>query len=506
MGAGFIVAGTHSGCGKTTISLGLMACLRKKGYVVQAFKAGPDFIDAGLHRLVTGRPSRNLDIWMCGDDFVKNSFERHSSRADVSIIEGVMGIFDGEDSTARLAQLLKVPVVLVVDAFGMAETASAIVNGIVEKATRDFRDIKFKGVVFNRVSSEAHLKRLTKGLEIPCLGYLPKDKRFSIPSRHLGLVTAEEKPITDEAIDRLAELMAKHVNIGEIVNNRATDQQTSRPAGNYGKNLFLKNYCSTALLRYCSTSRRLAIARDRAFSFYYEDNLDILRELGFELIEFSPLNNRELPEDIDGLYIGGGYPEEYAEVLSHNKELINAIKKASLEGIPIYAECGGLIYLSEGIEKNGSFFPMTGILPLRIKMQNRPVLGYREVLFRRSEVRGQKSEIGNQKSEVREVRSQRSEVRNQKSEVGSQTTGIRPPTSDIRLQPSAYLLRGHEFRYSVIDSPLSVDGVRSRFKVHNKDGEFIMDEGFTIRNTTGTYIHLHGSLNPDAFRRLFTEE
>ena len=482
MGAGFIVAGTHSGCGKTTVSLGLMACLRKKGYVVQAFKAGPDFIDAGLHRLVTGRPSRNLDIWMCGEDFVKSSFERHSSRADISIIEGVMGIFDGEDSTARLAQFLKVPVVLVVDAFGMAETAGAIVNGIVERATRDFRDIKFKGVVFNRVCSEAHLKRLTKGLEIPCLGYLPKDKRFSIPSRHLGLVTAEEKPITDSAIDRLAELMTKYVNIGEIANNRATEQQTSRPAETEQQSsraadqqdieeeiIPLKNYCSTALLRYCSTLRRLAIARDRAFSFYYEDNLDILRESGFELIEFSPLNNRELPEDIDGLYIGGGYPEEYAETLSYNKELINAIKKASLEGIPIYAECGGLIYLSEGIEKNRSFFPMTGILPFRIKMQNRPVLGYREVRLLNSPL---------------------------------------PPLTLRGGIKGGVLLRGHEFHYSVIDglSDGKKDCVRSRFKVHNRDGEFIMDEGFTIRNTTGTYIHLHGAWNPDAFKRLFTEE
>jgi len=493
MGAGLIVAGTHSGCGKTTVSLGLMACLRKKGYVVQAFKAGPDFIDAGLHRLVTGRPSRNLDIWMCGEDFVKSSFERHSSRADISIIEGVMGIFDGEDSTARLAQFLKVPVVLVVDAFGMAETAGAIVNGIVERATRDFRDIKFKGVVFNRVCSEAHLKRLIKGLEIPCLGYLPKDKRFSIPSRHLGLVTAEEKPITDEAIDRLAELMTKYVNIGEIVNNGATVRRcdgateiraTVRPYDGatvfYKEEIFPQYDCRSAALSLCRTIlRRLAIARDRAFSFYYEDNLDILRESGFELIEFSPLNDRELPEGIDGLYIGGGYPEEYAETLSYNKELINAIKKASLEGIPIYAECGGLIYLSEGIEKNGSFFPMTGILPFRIKMQNRPVLGYREVI--------QMSDIGSQMSESKEKYSFKSDIRPQTSDL----------CSDLRL-------RGHEFHYSVIDG--KKDCVRSRFKVHNRDGEFIMDEGFTIRNTTGTYIHLHGAWNPDAFKRLFTEE
>jgi cobyrinic acid a,c-diamide synthase len=194
-----------------------------------------------------------------------------------------------------------------------------------------------------------------------------------------------------------------------------------------------------------------------------------LRESGFELIEFSPLNNRELPEDIDGLYIGGGYPEEYAETLSYNKELINAIKKASLEGIPIYAECGGLIYLSEGIEKNGSFFPMTGILPFRIKMQNRPVLGYREVRLLNSPL---------------------------------------PPLTLRGGIKGGVLLRGHEFHYSVIDglSDGKKDCVRSRFKVHNRDGEFIMDEGFTIRNTTGTYIHLHGAWNPDAFKRLFTEE
>jgi len=479
MGVGFIVAGTHSGCGKTTVSLGLMSCLRKRGYIVQAFKAGPDFIDAGLHRLVTGRPSRNLDIWMCGEDFVKSSFLRNSTDADISIIEGVMGIFDGEDSTARLAQVLKVPVVLVVDAFGIAETAGAIVNGIVEKAARDF-DIKFKGVVFNRVCSEAHLKRLIKGLEIPCLGYLPKDKRFSIPSRHLGLVTAEEKPITDEAIERLGDVMAKHVNICEIVNNRL--QATGYRIQDIKKKSI--TCClspdSQPIAFSFQPKYRLAIARDRAFSFYYEDNLDILRELGFELIEFSPLNDRELPEDIDALYIGGGYPEEYAETLSGNRGLINAIKKASLGGIPIYAECGGLIYLSEGIERNGRFFPMAGILPLRIKMQNRPVLGYREVI--------QMSDVGSQMSEFKEKNSFKSDFRSLTSDL----------CSDLRL-------RGHEFHYSVING-FPVDSIRSRFKVYNREGEFIMNEGFTIRNTTGTYIHLHGALNPDAFGGLFREE
>ncbi len=433
-----MIAGTQSGCGKTTVSLGLMAALKRKGLVVQPFKTGPDFIDAGLHRVVTGRVSRNLDIWMCGEEFVKRTFLRYASQADISIIEGVMGIFDGEDSTARLAQLLGVPVVLVLDAYGMAETAGAIVNGIVEKALREFRGIRFAGVIFNRVSGEGHLRRLKKGVEIPVLGYLPKEESITIKSRHLGLLVAEEDPLTEEMIERLSGYILEHVNIEEILSIFSLKPSTLSPQP------------SAFSLQPFS----VAIARDRAFCFYYEDNLDILREQGFKIVEFSPLNDEELPSGIDALYIGGGYPEEYAEKLSKNLSMIASIKRASKGGLPIYAECGGLIYLSSGVERNGEFFPMVGVFPFRIGFKRRPVLGYREILI----------------------------------------DGKR--------------LRGHEFHYTSIDGEghlATKQEIRRLFQVYNRNGEGPVEEGYTIGNTTVTYLHIHGGINPLAFTELFKE-
>jgi cobyrinic acid a,c-diamide synthase len=218
---GIVIAGTHSGCGKTTITLGMLAALKKKGMAVQSFKAGPDFIDTGLHRMITGRPSRNLDVWMCGETYVRDCFYKYSQDADIAVIEGVMGMYDGEYNTANLACLLGLPVILVVDSYGMAESAGAIVKGFANPPSPPFDKGGMGGfvasVIFNRVASEKHYARLRESVyDVPVLGYLPRDLNFEIPHRHLGLTVAEEKPITDENIERLAHAVLKYVDVEKI--------------------------------------------------------------------------------------------------------------------------------------------------------------------------------------------------------------------------------------------------------------------------------------------------
>ena len=229
MAQGIVIAGTHSGGGKTTITLGLLAALKKKGLKVQSFKAGPDFIDSGLHRIITGTPSRNLDIRMCGEDYVRNCFYKHSMGADISIVEGVMGMYDGEFSTANLAGQLNLPVILVVDAYGMAESAGAIVKGFVEYEKQkppltpppcQGGDGEVTGVIFNRVASESHYLRLKDSVrDVAVMGYLPRDLNFEIPHRHLGLTVAEENPITAESIQRLANAVLEHVDVDAILSS-----------------------------------------------------------------------------------------------------------------------------------------------------------------------------------------------------------------------------------------------------------------------------------------------
>jgi cobyrinic acid a,c-diamide synthase len=299
---GIVVAGTHSGCGKTTVTLGLLAALKKKEFSVQAFKAGPDFIDAGLHRLITGRSSRNLDLWMCGKEYVRDCLRRHSCGANISIIEGVMGLYDGGLSTAALSVALGLPVVLVIDAYGMAESGGAVAKGFMEYGICEHHispltgregmgKVCFLGVIFNRAASENHYRRLTAGVrDIPVLGYLPRDPHFEIPHRHLGLSTAEEEPMPDESLDRLAGAITRHIDLDALVSSAA------RPGAEVGA-------AGHADISYRPTSVKIAVARDRAFCFYYEDNLDLLRKAGAEIVFFSPLTDTGLPGNADCVYI-----------------------------------------------------------------------------------------------------------------------------------------------------------------------------------------------------------
>ncbi|MBI4684417.1 MAG: cobyrinate a,c-diamide synthase [Nitrospirae bacterium] len=466
---GFIIAGTHSGCGKTTITFGLMAALKKRGLKVQPFKAGPDFIDTGLHRLVTGRHSRNLDIWMCGEKYVKECFHKYAADADISIIEGVMGMYDGEYSTAKLAGLLNLPVILVVDAYGMAESAGAIVRGFVSYSPiHPFTDspIRIAGVIFNRVASDNHFKRLKDNVQVgdstlrdvTVLGYLPRDLDFEIPHRHLGLTVAEETPIAKENIAKLADSVLEHIDVEKII-----EQKIPAPYDT-GQSIALYSVipaCRESFLAEgLQTSRNdkntiIAIAYDKAFCFYYEDNLDLLKNAGAEIVTFSPLSDKKIPDNVDAIYIGGGYPELYAYQLSRNASMLRAIRKWADSGRPIYAECGGLMYLSKGIyDFEGNLYKMAGVFPFETIMKKERVsLGYREVKLLKDSILGRKDDV----------------------------------------------LRGHEFHYSEIkgtaNRKLSI--IDKIYSIKDMKGQNIYKEGFRFKNTLASYVHIHFGSNPD---------
>jgi cobyrinic acid a,c-diamide synthase len=443
---GIVIAGTHSGCGKTTITIGLLAALKKKGLVVQPFKAGPDFIDAGIHRLITCRPSRNLDLWMCGEQAVIACFNKHIKDADAAVIEGVMGMYDGEFSTAMLANTLKVPVLLVVDAYGMAESAGAVVRGFASYSHAVTSSSLLRGVIFNRVASWEHYKRLKVSVQnVPVLGYLPRDTDFSIPHRHLGLSVAEETPISCTGIDKLADAVIEHIDIDQLLKTAELGNRRIVESGKrQGSELPIHRFSSSAVI---------AVAYDKAFCFYYEDNLDLLRQAGAEIVFFSPLSSPAIPEGVDAVYIGGGYPELYAGTLSENAGMLASVKAWADSGKPLYAECGGLMYLSHSIHDfDGNSFRMAGVLPFETKMKKgRSHLGYREILLGKDCILGKKGEK----------------------------------------------MRGHEFHYSEIvnGTVRKDDNAELIYSVHGRWGEALPDEGYGVKKTLASYVHLHFSSN-----------
>ncbi len=439
---GIVIAGTHSGCGKTTVTLGILAALRKKGLTVQPFKAGPDFIDAGLHRLVVDRPSRNLDQWMCGRDYVVETFTRHSAHPDIAVVEGVMGMYDGDLSTASLARLLHAPLILVVDAYGMAESAGAVVQGFAEFRVHSSKSgAKGKnsapalvGVIFNRVASESHFDRLKASVrDVPVLGYLPRDLNFEIPHRHLGLTIAEETPLAGESLDRLAETVLKHIDLDLLLRNAEVVNL------NTDRSRTLKREQKKA---HGNRRFRLAVAYDKAFNFYYEDNLDLLCDVGAEIIRFSPLADPAIPDDVAAVYIGGGYPELHADQLSRNTSMLESIGTWANAGKPLYAECGGLMYLSKGIRDfDNRFFAMAGVFPFETQMMKKPRLGYREIVL----------------------------------------------NEDCILGSKGGRCRWHEFHYSEIS-----DSERGNvYSTTDSKGQPMSAQGFRYKNTLASYIHIH---------------
>ena len=327
-----VVASNGSGGGKTTVTLGLLKLLKNRGLEVQSYKVGPDYLDTAFQSKVTGKASRNLDIHLMGEKGVKAAFSR--GKGEMAVIEGVMGLYDGkgittEGSTAHIAKLLKLPVVLVLSPKAQVATLCAEIEGM-----RNFEAVNIVGVILNN-TSESYYRLLKLAIESRCaikvFGYLPKSPEIVLPSRHLGLVQSSEIENLDQKIQLCSELLEKHVDIEELL-------QCFKEAEEYEDSYHIRNL-----------NIKTAVAYDKAFSFYYEENLELLKEAG-EVQFFSPLKDKELPKGIDFLYLGGGYPEVFNKELSRNKSMLKSIKEALNCGLSCYAECGGLMYLTEEID------------------------------------------------------------------------------------------------------------------------------------------------------------
>lgn len=375
-----VIAGTHSGSGKTTITAGLLAALRKKGLKVQPFKVGPDYIDTGYHAVAAGRMSYNLDFWMMPQPNIVQLFKHGMEGMDFGVIEGVMGLYDGvgstpEGSTAEIAKLLNAPVLLIIDAGGMSTSAAAQVLGY-----KSFdRNLRLAGVIINNVGSEHHYKLVKEAIEaytgVPALGFLPRDREVTLPSRHLGLLPAEEMERHAEIIDKAAALVQEWIDLDQVIalgGSAGPLPPVSPLAFESGRPV------------------QIAVARDESFSFYYRSTLEVLAALGAELRYFSPMKDSSLPENIDGLYLGGGFPEVFAGKLSGNRSLLEDINRKLGAGLHCYAECGGFMYLTESITgKNGETHPMAGFFDGNTIMTDRlQRFGYVDIEFTADNVLG----------------------------------------------------------------------------------------------------------------------
>jgi cobyrinic acid a,c-diamide synthase len=417
-----IIAGTHSGCGKTTIASGIMAALTARGMKVQPFKVGPDFIDPSHHTRICGRPSRNLDPFMMGERGCVETFLRATEGADIAVIEGVMGMYDGVDgsdlaSTAHVARILKAPVVLVVDAKGMSRSVHALVDGY----RRYDPSISFAGVIFNRIGSPRHRSMIEASLDIPSFGMIPRKEGLVVKSRHLGLMMAHESG----AMADFGDIIEEHADLDALIASAACAP------------LFREGKRSNDAIQCTRTS--IGVALDDAFCFYYQDNLDLLRRAGAELVFFSPLTD-PLPK-VDAVYLGGGYPE------LHLPELVSSrcrrgLKKATDSGMPLYAECGGLMYLVKEVTA-GKTYKMCDILPATAEMTgNIQALGY---------VKGKS-------------------IRNNS------------------FLPGGQQIAGHEFHYSRIDPERDVHYALQLSRGKGIDGGH---DGMVSRNALGCYTHAY---------------
>jgi cobyrinic acid a,c-diamide synthase len=376
---GLVIAGERSGVGKTTVTLAMLSFLSGRGSKIQSFKVGPDYIDPMFHTSVTGRPCRNLDPILTSENYVRSCFAFHCQRVDYALVEGVMGLFDGvsssiEDqetiidfaSTAHIARLLNLPVLLTIDCSRLSGSVAAIAHGYRSLDPR----INLAGVILNRVGSDRHLTLLQEALEplnINILGILRRHDEITIPDRHLGLIPTAELNYLEPLFNRLAELAKNSFDWKQLLP-------------------LLKILSSPPLppsppLPLSPSPIKIAIARDRAFNFYYADNLDILGELGAELIPWSPIQDEQIPASVRGLYLGGGFPEVFAQQLAENDSARQSIRQAILAGIPTYAECGGLMYLCEKlVDFDQQTWPMVGILPATAVMGGSLTLGYRRAI------------------------------------------------------------------------------------------------------------------------------
>lgn len=376
-------AGTHSGCGKTTITCGIMQALVNKGLKVSSFKCGPDYIDPMFHSKVIGTKSGNLDSYFTREEVLKQLLYQTSIDSDVSIMEGVMGYYDGiglthEASAYAVSTITNTPVILIIDAKGMSTSLGAVMKGFLHYKEQS----NIKGVIFNRIPPALYegVKIMAEEIGIKALGYLPGRKDFGLESRHLGLVTAEELTDIKDKLNNLGDVISDTIDLEGIL-------ALSKSAGilklSQGKKSFTK------------IPVNIGVAKDNAFCFYYRENLKLLEELGAKLIYFSPLTSKKLPPNLHGLYLGGGYPELYGRELSENKELLNQIRTSILRGMPTIAECGGFMYLHEKLEdKFGQVYDMAGIIQGRsFKTERLQYFGYVQMTAKENSLIARKGDI-----------------------------------------------------------------------------------------------------------------
>jgi cobyrinic acid a,c-diamide synthase len=444
---GFLIAGTASGVGKTTAALAITAALRRRGYMVQPFKGGPDFLDTGHHTRISGRNARNLDTWMLSADANRDVLRRASQGADVLLVEGMMGLYDGKDGTtetgssAEIAKLLKLPVVLVLDAGKTARSIAAVVLGF----ELFDPEISLAGVILNRVAGDRHFRMLEAAIQSACktpvLGWLPREPAVAIPERHLGLQTVEEGgagEALETRIDTLASLAEKHLDLSRLLKLQCGLEEMSGT---------LPAFANTV------DRIRIGIARDPAFSFYYEDNFDLLQQNGADLVPFSPMHDRRLPEDLDALYLGGGYPELYTAQIGGNTAMLSAVRGFVVSGRPVYAECGGMIFLSRQITlRDGISHRLAGILPFDIEMTDKLV------------------------------------------DFGYVTVEL---SSDCLLGRAGAHIRGHSFHYSRISN---VRNVATNYRIAYSLSGRMENEGYRLGNVLASYVHLHFRANQEIAR------
>ncbi|CEQ23057.1 cobyrinate a,c-diamide synthase [Paraclostridium sordellii] len=437
-----LIAGTNSGVGKTTISLGIMQALTKRNLKVQPYKVGPDYIDPSYHTFITGRDSRNLDSYMLDDEKIKYIFKNASKDADISVIEGVMGLYDGfgidlnSCTSSYTSKILKSPVILVINGKAMSSSAAAMVLGYKELD----KEVNIKGVIVNNVKTKNHYELIKESVEKYCnvevLGYFPPNDKFKLDSRHLGLVPSVEIEALTEKFYDLGSEIEKYINIDRLIEISESEEiETSFELNELPK---FKN-------------KSIAVAYDKAFNFYYKENLELLNQMNIEIKTFSPLYDEIVPK-ADCIYIGGGFPEVFAKELGINKKMRESIKKAHENNVPIYAECGGLMYLGEKLlDLDGNEYEMVGIFEGISKMtKSLKRFGYCDGIAKADTVFSNKGDI----------------------------------------------IKGHEFHHSEFNS-----NEECSYKMVKKRGNKIVDEwygGYSKGNTLATYLHTHFYNNLDS--------
>ncbi len=439
---GIVIAGLRGGSGKTVISLGITAAWKENGFRVSPFKKGPDYIDAGWLSKAAGRSCHNLDTFLCPPLIVKQSYIEHSNNCDICVVEGNRGLYDGIDidgstSTAELAKLLNLPVLLVLDCTKATRTIAAMVLGCMKFDP----DIRIIGVILNRVAGKRHEKKVRENIEkfcnVPVFGAIPKLDAEDFPERHMGLVTSEEHLFSDKAIHAAIQTVKQNVDLKRLYHMLSHHDNSN--------DLIVENMHETFQSRKSDTvSVTIGIIRDSAFQFYYPDNIDALRKLGATIIYISPLKESSIP-DVDAIYMGGGFPETHAPELARNNTFKEDLKRLSEKGLPIYAECGGLIFLGQSIRLEGKDYPMSGVFPIQFGLCMKPQgHGYTKV------------------------------------EVVHENPFFK----------TGEKLRGHEFRYSNI---IGIEYKDHELAFRMERGKGIIDkkDGFFKQNTFGTYTHIH---------------